>query len=92
VGSKGFRLQGIPEGACLEMKACASNKNIDDCSECHESAACKHVKILQTMRSGALAAGLFVKTEEVDRQQFIEKWTAELKSQWPCCILFMNGQ
>jgi hypothetical protein len=75
-----------------EMKACASNKNIDDCSECHESAACKHVEILQTMRSGALAAGLFVKTEEVDRQQLIEEWTAELKSQWPCCILFMNGQ
>jgi len=50
------------------MKACASNKTIDSCSECHESAACQHVEILQKMRSGVLVAGLFVKTEEVDRQ------------------------
>ncbi len=75
-----------------EMKICASRKNIDTCSVCHELAACKHVEILQTMRSGALAAGLFVGTEDVDRQQLIEKWTAELKNQWPCCILFMDEQ
>ncbi len=75
-----------------EMKTCASNRNIDGCSECHEPATCKHVETLQKMRSGALAAGLFVGTENSDRQQLIEKWTAELKRQWPCCILFMNGQ
>ena len=51
-----------------------------------------HVETLQKMRSGALAAGLFIGTENVNRQQLIEKWTDELKSQWPCCILFMNGQ
>jgi len=74
------------------MKTCASNRNIDGCSECHEPATCRHVETLQKMRSGALAAGLFVGTENVNRQQLIEKWTDELKSQWPCCILFMNGQ
>jgi len=75
-----------------EMKTCALNRNIDGCSKCPELATCKHVEALQKMRSGALSAGLFVETEDVDRQQLIEKWTTELKSQWPCCILFMNGQ
>ena len=84
-------LKGGGKDNC-EMKACASNKTIDNCSECHELAACQHVEVLQKMRSGALAAGLFVKTEKVDRQQLVEAWMAELKSQWPCCILFMNVQ
>jgi len=75
-----------------EMKGCALDKNIDGCSECHEFSKCKHVEILHKMRSGALAAGLFVTIEDIDRQQLIEKWTAELKSQWPNCILFMNRE
>ena len=75
-----------------EMKACASNRNIDDCSECREPATCKHVEALQKMRSGAIAAGLAVKIDNVDKQQLIEKWSTELKSQWPCSILFMNGK
>ena len=63
-----------------EMKACASNRNIDDCSECREPATCKHVEALQKMRSGALAAGLSVKTDNIDRQQLIEKWITEMES------------
>ena len=84
-------LEGGGRDNC-EIKACALDKNIDDCSECRESATCKYVEILQKMRSGALAAGLFVKTEEVDRGQLIERWSIELKSRWPCCILFMNDR
>jgi len=72
-----------------EMKACASNKSINDCSECDQLEACKNLKILQKMRTGAQNAGLSVKTENADSQELIEKWTAELKSKWPCCILFL---
>jgi len=75
-----------------EMRTCASNKGIPNCSECGETAGCRHTELLQRMRSGALAAGLFVTTENADGQEFIEKWTTQLKSKWPCCILFMEEQ
>ena len=63
-----------------EMRACASNKNITDCTECDQQTACENLETLQKMRTGASHAGLFVKTENVDRQELIEKWTAELKN------------
>ena len=72
-----------------EMKACASNRGINDCSECDQPEACKNLEILQKMCTGAQNAGLSVKTENADSQELIEKWTAELKSKWPCCILFL---
>jgi len=75
-----------------EMRTCASSKGIDDCSECGETAGCRHTELLQKMRSGALGTGLFVKTEAVDRQKLIEKWITELKTKWPSCILFMEEQ
>jgi len=72
-----------------EMRACASKMDINDCSECDQPGTCKNMEMLQKMRTGALRAGLFVKVENVDRQGLIEKWTAELKNKWPCCILFL---
>ena len=55
-----------------------------------EKGSSRHARILQKMRSGALAAKLMVKTEIINNQKLIEKWTAELKSKWPCCILFLS--
>jgi len=72
-----------------EMKACALNKGITDCSQCAQPEACKNLETLQKMRTGARNAGLSVKTKDVDSQELIKKWTAELKSKWPCCILFL---
>jgi hypothetical protein len=66
-----------------EMRACASAKDLHDCSECREIASCVHGEIVQKMRSGALQAGLYVKTEDVDRQELVGKWTTELKGTWP---------
>lgn len=92
-------IQGIPScPGCLkgggrddcEMRSCASGKNISDCSECVESDSCKHTEILQRMRTGALKAGLFVKTEKADDKNLIEKWSAELPGKWPCCVLFLE--
>lgn len=80
-------LKGGGRDEC-EMKACASAKKIDDCSACPEPTVCRHVEILEKMRSGALKAGLLVKTENVDANGLVEKWTAELKAKWPCRILF----
>ena len=75
-----------------EMRTCASNKGLDECIDCGEVAECKHVQILERMRSGALAAGLFVKAEHADGQRLLEKWGAELKRKWPSCILFSSDR
>jgi len=74
-----------------EMRACASNKHISDCSQCDQPTACKNLETLQKMRTGALQAGLLVKTEDINHQGLIEKWINELKSTWPHCLLLCNA-
>ncbi|MDE3091574.1 MAG: hypothetical protein KGJ80_19565, partial [Chloroflexota bacterium] len=82
-------LQGGGRDNC-ELRACAVSKGIDECSQCDALTACAHAEVLQHMRSGALAAGLFVKTEPGGKQEFIDARLTELKSRLPCCILFMD--
>jgi hypothetical protein len=94
-------LQGTPACAgCLrmggrdncEIRTCALSKGIDECSKCDTKASCRHMEILHHMRSGALAAGLFLKAEFADKQDLIDTWMPELKNRWPCRILFMGGR
>lgn len=73
-----------------EIRACASNKHIANCSECDQPSACKNLEMLQNMRSGARRAGLLVKTRNIDRHKLIEKWTSKLKTRWPSCILLCD--
>ncbi len=80
-------LKGDGDPDC-RIRACASEKKIDECSECEETSACTNIDKLEKMRTGALDAGLLVKTENVDRKELIRKWTSELKKKWPCSILF----
>ena len=72
-----------------EMRACASEKKIEDCSECEQIESCKHREALQKMRAGALAAGLMVKTQRADTRNLLRRWTIELKTRWPSSILFL---
>ena len=73
-----------------EMRFCASSRGVTGCYTCREIAVCTHSEPLQYMRSGAIRAGLFVNTEDVDRQQLIRNWTAKLRIHWPCSVLFAN--
>ena len=73
-----------------EMRSCAESRKISACHTCTEPVECKHAELLNHMRSGAIKAGLFVNTEDVDRQQLIRDWTAKLRTYWPCSILFAN--
>jgi hypothetical protein len=73
-----------------EMRSCAESKRITGCSACRETAACKHLEVLQHMRSGAIKAGLFVTTEDLNKQHLIENWTSKLKASWPASALFAS--
>jgi hypothetical protein len=72
-----------------EIRACAKDKNLQDCTICDQFGRCE-IKLLKHMRSGALKAGLFVKSQNDDNTKVLEKWTQILKSKWPCCILFIE--
>jgi hypothetical protein len=75
-----------------EMRICALKKKLKDCSECDQPEACQNLEILQKMRTGALGAGLLVKTENIDRRKLLKKWTTELKDKWPHSILFIPDE
>jgi hypothetical protein len=75
-----------------EIRSCALNKKINDCSECNQPEACKNKESLEKMRTGALRAGLLVKTEKIDRYKLLDRWTTELKSKWPSSILFLPDE
>jgi len=84
-------LKGGGNDQC-KIRPCASNKKIPDCNECNELTTCTNLEALQKVRTGALAVGMLLKTGKVGRRELIEKWTAELKSKWPSCILFSCDQ
>ena len=73
-----------------EMRSCAGHKRIRGCYTCRDIAMCKHSEPLNHMRSGAIKAGLFVNTEDVDGHELIEDWIVKLRTRWPCSILFAN--
>lgn len=81
-------LKGDGKPNC-EIRDCASNKNITDCTKCDQPTACKNSEMLRKMRTGARHAGLFVKTENVDRRGLVGKWISGLKRKWPHYILFV---
>jgi hypothetical protein len=74
-----------------EIRACASRLGLDDCNLCPEPDACEHAAIIETMRSGALKAGLFVRSGEAGRDEPLEQWTADLAARPPCRILFEDS-
>lgn len=74
-----------------EIRACALAKGLESCVACDEFGGCEHAAILERMRSGAVAAGLFVEAEGTEAGSPLEEWESQLERRWPCCILFMEG-
>lgn len=81
-------LQGGGNPECV-MRACAQAKALADCTECREP-ECEHTEALSKMRKAAREAGLFVKDQDSDSRELIEKWTGELKTRWPSSLLFQE--
>jgi hypothetical protein len=72
-----------------KIRASASSKQLADCTECGEFMTCENREALQKVRTGALNVGMLVKTDKdtADQQQLIKKWTAEITSRFPNCIV-----
>ena len=71
------------------IRACVSSKKLADCTECKEFMSCENREALQKVRTGALDAGMLVKTDKdtADQQQLIKKWTTQITNRFPNCIL-----
>jgi hypothetical protein len=72
------------------MRRCAIARGVEDCIECGQHEVCVNAERLEKMRTGALGADLIVKEEKGDNDELIAKWTEELKTSWPSCILFIG--
>ena len=91
-------IRSIPEcPGCLrgggrddcEIRACALEKGLPDCTLCEQLGRCEHREIVNKMRSGALAAGLCVREPGQGERGLLEDWSQQLERRWPCCILFL---
>ena len=71
-----------------QMRACAVSKGQTDCNDCDRPESCENRERLERMRTGALDAGLMVKTGKREGRVPVEAWTEELKKKWPSSILF----
>ncbi len=73
-----------------ELRACAGRKGVSECYACDEYLECEHAELLARMRTGAQAAGLFVRLDSSDTADLVARWTARLEQCWPCGILFRD--
>jgi len=84
-------LKGGGNDEC-KIRPCALKRRILDCSECNEHMTCKNLKALQKVRTGALAVGMLLKLGRGGQPELIENWVAEVKCEFPHCLLFPHSR
>ena len=72
------------------LRVCSVERNVADCSECSDIGNCAHDELLQSMRSGARKAGLFVRDPGEAKPDVLLSWKEELPATWPSLILFLE--
>jgi hypothetical protein len=73
-----------------EIRTCALEKGLSTCVGCSAGSACGPSELLERMRSGAIAAGLFVRSDLEDRAKTLPRWEGEISRRWPSSILFIK--
>lgn len=73
-----------------ELRACAQRKGVNECHDCPEFMGCENAELLARMRTGAQAAGIYVRLDSSDSADLVSRWTARLQQCWPCGILFRD--
>jgi hypothetical protein len=99
---KGLKSLGSIEGCrgCLKgdgnpdcrIRPCALELKVTDCSECGDADTCDLKESRERLYKGARAVWMTVKTEAVDPRELVERWTKDLRSQWPACVLFVGSE
>ena len=72
-----------------QIRICASKRNIENCSQCNELIECKNFENLEKYNPRIKEE--LMKIKNVDQKEIIEKWTSELKTKWPHCVLLCEA-
>ena len=75
-------------GSKCEIRTCALEKEVDNCSQCSELIACKRLERLEKYPE------IKEKLKELrnsKRQKLGEKWMSELRTKWPHCVVFCSS-
>jgi hypothetical protein len=72
-----------------KIRTCASQKNIDNCSQCDNLMECKNFEDLEKYNPKTKQE--LAKIKDVDQKELIDKWTSELKVKWPFCVLLCEA-
>ena len=72
-----------------KIRPCASNKNLNDCTECKDFMKCENREPLNKVRTGAFNVGMIIRTNEdkTDQQRLIKKWTKEIAAKFPSSVI-----
>ena len=75
---------GLPD---CKIKACALGKGISDCGRCAHLLGCGNFEFLE--KGNPSIKEELLKAMGKSREELIGKWTADLKTKWPHCVLFL---
>ncbi len=68
-----------------EIRNCALEKNMTNCSQCNGLAECRNFESLE--QGNPKMKEELRKIENADQKEAIERWMSELKTKWPHCVL-----
>jgi hypothetical protein len=72
-----------------EVRICALEKGIADCSQCNQLTECRNFEQLEKSYP-KIKEGL-VEIKNKGQIELLEKWMDELKNKWPHCILLCKA-
>ena len=75
---------GLPN---CRIKVCASSKKMVDCSRCGQLMECRNFIFME--KDHPKIKEELMKVNKGNREGLIAKWTNELRTKWPHCILFL---
>jgi hypothetical protein len=72
-----------------KVRTCAQKKNIVNCSQCDALMGCKSFEALEQYYPKIKED--LKKIKNTSQGELVEKWTSELKTKWPHCILLCDA-
>ena len=72
-----------------KVRVCASKRKLTNCSQCDELAECRNFEELE--KGYPKIKEELAKIKNADQKEVIEKWTDELKTRWPHCVLLCEA-
>ena len=79
----------LNSGGQKDCKArnCAIERSLPSCNKC-ETETCPNREMIDSMRKGAVSAGIKVAVKDAPQEELIDNWISELRLEFPYSMLF----